>query len=143
MVKGEEWYYYCFSLSGLHLVRSRTLTGLDAAELLPENNIVMAVGQNQTDIWAPELHHYQNHWYIFYAADYNGDNTQHRMYVMRSQTDDPFGAWDAPIKLRFPDDQWAIDGTFFEYEDGRIFLVWSGWESIADASNSKQRLYMT
>lgn len=142
VVKGEDWYYYCFSLSGLHLVRSRTLSGLDAAELQPENNIVMAVGQNQTDIWAPELHHYQNHWYIFYAADYNCDNTQHRMYVMRSQTDDPFGKWDAPVKLRLPDDQWAIDGTFFEYEDGRIFLVWSGWESMADASNSKQRLYI-
>ncbi|MGN0972048.1 MAG: family 43 glycosylhydrolase, partial [Aristaeellaceae bacterium] len=98
---------------------------------------------NQTGLWAPELHHYQEHWYAFYAGDYEDDNTQHRMYVARSVTDDPMGEWETPVKLELPEDQWAIDGTFFEYSDGRIFFIWSGWKNQSQGTSLwKQYLYI-
>lgn len=144
IVQGADGaYYYCFSYEGLHVVRCETLSGMMAAELNPKCVRILEVGKDQTEIWAPELHFYQGHWYCFYAADYNNDNTLHRMYVMRSETDDALGKWSEPVKLELPEDQWAIDGTFFEYADGRIFLIWSGWKNQAQGTSLwKQYLYI-
>lgn len=136
VIRDGDWYYW---YRGMAVARSATLTGLQVTEsggqleALPE----------QTELWAPEMHHYQGHWYVFYAADYENDNTRHRMYAARSVTDDPMGAWERPVKLELPDDQWAIDGTFFEYSDGRIFFIWSGWRNENEGPSLwKQYLYI-
>ncbi len=144
IIKDDDAYYYCRSRGGVQIIRSETLTGLMAAVENPNRINVVFVRENQTEIWAPELHHYQDRWYAFYAADYDKDNTLHRMYVARSVTDDPMGDWEEPVKLGLPDDQWAIDGTFFEYKDGRIFFIWSGWRDKAQGTSLwKQYLYIT
>ena len=136
-------YYYCYSWGGMHIARSETLSGLDAAELNPKCVKLLQAGPNQTELWAPEIFFYQGHWYCVYAADYNNDNRQHRMWIMRSETEDALGEWGAPVKLELPEDQWAIDGTFFEYSDGRIFMVWSGWKNEAQGTSLwKQYLYI-
>lgn len=83
------------------------------------------------DVWAPELHYIQGAFYIYVAMDKNGDNAQHRMYVLkgRSTTDptQPFdvsfvsvGMWKGALmdavsqmvgQITSPDNNWAIDGT--------------------------------
>ena len=144
IIRGDGWYYYCYSWTGMHIARSRTLTGFDGSGLIRDNVKSLNPGYDQTELWAPELHHYQDHWYVFYAADFNNDNTRHRMYVMKSATDDPMGDWEGPVKLNLPEDQWAIDGTFFEFRDGRIFIIWSGWRDNAQGTSLwKQYLYIT
>lgn len=136
-------YYYCYSLGDMYVVRSETLSGLDAAVSNPACTRRLTVAPGQTELWAPELFFYQGHWYCLYAADYNNDNRLHRMWIMRSKTDDALGEWDEPVKLDLPDDQWAIDGTFFEYPDGRIFTIWSGWKNEAEGTSLwKQYLYI-
>src|SRR3546814_5474225 len=40
------------------------------------------------NIWAPELHYLQDKWYIYFAAD-NGQDVNHRMYVMERSSEDP------------------------------------------------------
>lgn len=144
VIQGDGCYYWCYGNgSGVSITRSETLTGLAAAKELSANNKLVPALPAQTEIWAPELHHYQEHWYIFYAADYDSDNTLHRMYAVRSKTDDPLGDWEEPVKLELPEDQWAIDGTFFEYADGRIFFIWSGWRTQSEGSSIwKQYLYI-
>ena len=136
-------YYYCYSLGDMYVVRSETLSGLDAAVSNPACSRRLTVAPDQTELWAPELFFYQGHWYCLYAADYNNDNRQHRMWIMRSETDDALGEWGEPVKLELPEDQWAIDGTFFEYKDGRIFTIWSGWKNEAQGTSMwKQYLYI-
>ena len=145
VIQGDGCYYWCYGAgSGVAITCSETLTGLAAAKELAANNKLVPALPAQTEIWAPELHHYQGHWYIFYAADYDNDNTLHRMYAVRSRTDDPLGDWEEPVKLELPEDQWAIDGTFFEYADGRIFFIWSGWRILSEGSSIwKQYLYIS
>lgn len=140
----DGFYYYCRSWnSGVEIAKSPTLTGIEAYQAHAGSIKNVRVASGQTEIWAPELHFYQNHWYIFYAADYNTDNRLHRMYAIRSETDDALGEWGEPVKLDLPEDQWAIDGTFFENADGRIFHIWSGWKNEAQGTSLwKQYLYI-
>lgn len=144
IVKGDDgFYYYCFSSGGLFIARSRTITGLPGAVLDPSNCVIFNVPDGQTDVWAPELHHYRGSWYLFYAADFVNDNRQHRMYCAKSLTDDPMGGWNPAVKMELPEDQWAIDGTLFPYDDGRLFFIWSGWKDEAEGtSTDTQRLYL-
>src|ERR1051325_7737342 len=67
IVKNGGNYYYIESKdNGIYVYRSTALTS-------PKQNPVKvwtapASGWNETNIWAPELHHIGNHWYIYYAG---------------------------------------------------------------------------
>lgn len=89
------------------------------------------------EVWAPELHFLDGRWYVHFAAS-NGENRNHRMYVLESAGDDPLG----PYTLHGPlytgdhpktgaDNRWAIDGTVLELA-GRRYYLWSGWEGVRD-----------
>ena len=136
---GKDIYYS----THLRLYHVHNITGIMADIANPACLKNLTALPDQTEIWAPEIHYYQGHWYYFYAADYENDNIRHRMYVIKSKTDDPMGEWNMPVKLDLPEDQWSIDGTFFEYKDGRIFFIWSGWRDEAQGSSMwKQYLYI-
>ncbi|QDT74124.1 sulfatase-like hydrolase/transferase [Lacipirellula limnantheis] len=96
-----------------------------------------ATGPYSREVWAPELHHLDDRWYIYVAAD-DGDNRNHLSYVLESKGDDPLG----PYELRGPiytgddpaqkkDNRWAIDATVFEHHKNRL-LIWSGWAADSD-----------
>ncbi|MBB3112853.1 GH43 family beta-xylosidase/uncharacterized protein YjdB/lysophospholipase L1-like esterase [Paenibacillus phyllosphaerae] len=90
------------------------------------------------EIWAPELHFLNGKWYIYFAAD-DGDNFNHRMYVLESDTDNPQGSYTLKGKITDATDKWAIDGTVLKQEDGSLYFVWSGWEGD---TNVRQNLYI-
>lgn len=94
-------------------------------------------GWNSRQIWAPELHYLQGHWYIYYAAS-DGKNANHRMGVLESTTDDPQGPYIDKGMLYTGDDivgktnnRWAIDGTTLQVSD-RLYFIWSGWPDTRD-----------
>src|SRR5689334_17322746 len=94
IVKYGDYYYYCLSrLNGAIWVwRSATLGGLDATA---DKKVIWqapAEGPFSKEVWAPELHFFEGRWYIYFAAD-NGENENHRMYVLQSDTDDVFGSY--------------------------------------------------
>jgi GH43 family beta-xylosidase len=93
-------------------------------------------GFNSDDIWAPELHHIGNRWYIYFAAD-DGKNEHHRMWVLSSTADDPLGPYDSCAQLSTGG--WAIDGTVLTANDGRLYFIWSGWPGSVDGM---QQLYI-
>jgi len=98
-------------------------------------------GWNTQDIWAPELHHLDGAFYIYYAAsttDKPGPNR--RMGVLKCAGPDPINdKWHDAGRLIPPDaDQWAIDGTILE-QNGKRYFIWSGQPSHTD---KKQRLYI-
>jgi GH43 family beta-xylosidase len=88
-------------------------------------------GPYSKDIWAPELHIIDGKWYLYFAAD-DGNDANHRIYVLENSSADPMqGAWTFKGELK-PDDGWAIDPTVFENK-GKWYIVWSGHEGGAQA----------
>ena len=89
------------------------------------------------EIWAPELHFLDGHWYVYLAGS-DGQNKNHRMWALKSKGRDPLGSYTLHGPLYTGDlpetgaaNRWAIDGTILEAETKR-FMVWSGWEDDRD-----------
>ena len=90
------------------------------------------------ELWAPELHYLRGKWYIYVAAD-DGNNANHRMYVLEGDARDPQAGFTFKGKIAAPTDRWAIDATVLEQSDGKLYLIWSGWEGF---ENVAQHLYI-
>lgn len=90
------------------------------------------------EIWAPELHHFDGKWYIYFTAcGHKGDAT-HRNFVLESFSDDPFSEYHVKNKLDDGSNSWGIDLTVLEFKGGR-YCIWSGWENSQKFS---QNLYI-
>jgi len=89
-------------------------------------------------IWAPELHFLQGKWFIYFAAD-DGDNANHRMYVLKGTAADPQAPFKFLGKIAAPTDCWAIDGTVLEMSGGNLYFIWAGWPGKNDGI---QNLYI-
>jgi GH43 family beta-xylosidase len=89
-------------------------------------------------IWAPELHFLQGRWFIYFAAD-DGDNADHRMYVLEGTSADPQAPFRFKGKIAAPTDRWAIDGTILKMPGGKLYFIWAGWPGTNDGV---QNLYI-
>jgi GH43 family beta-xylosidase len=95
-------------------------------------------GLNSAEIWAPEIHKINNVWYIYYAAS-DGNNINHRMWVLENKSENPLqGSWVDKGELKLPDNKWAIDGTVIQHND-KLYFAWSGWEGDV---NIRQNIYI-
>ena len=128
-------YYYCYSLGNGVGVKCADSLG----ELFDsEGRRVYTAPQDcdySSDYWAPELHFLNGRWYIYVCAD-DGENANHRMYVLSCDTHD--GDYVMEGKISDSTDRWAIDGTVLEYKD-ELWFIWSGWEGETDGG---QNLYI-
>lgn len=134
-----EGSYYYTSTSGSNLFIRK---GRNLDELISSERKVVWTPPRGTEyskqLWAPELHHIEGKWYMYFAAD-DGNNINHRMYVIENESADPTeGTWIFRGKVSDPADKWAIDGSVFEYDD-QLYMVWSGWEGDV---NGQQNLYI-
>jgi GH43 family beta-xylosidase len=143
MVKHEGMYYCtCSDGSSITVTPSDTISG-QMFKTAKAKTIFTGALHGLMEIWAPELHFYNGHWYALFAADTDNNNILHRMYAIRSETDDIFGEYGPPALLELPEGQWAIDGTHFEHE-GRLYHIWSGWKNEEEGSSIwRQYLYIT
>ncbi|GAC1658191.1 MAG: hypothetical protein NVS4B3_25360 [Gemmatimonadaceae bacterium] len=105
-------------------------------------------GWNHMNIWAPELHHFGAHWYIYYAAGRAGPPFIHqRAGVLESVADDPQGVY-LDKGMMYTGDSiatgngnvWAIDLTVAQI-NGQLYAVWSGWQANAFTDRTPQQLY--
>jgi GH43 family beta-xylosidase len=97
-----------------------------------------ATGPYSKEIWAPEIHFLQNKWYMYFAAD-DGNNANHRIYVLENDGADPQSSnWVLKGKVNDPSDKWAIDASVFDY-NAQSYLIWSGWEGDVDG---RQDIYI-
>ena len=138
VVKSAGYYYVTHTTgNSIRLYRTQKMSRLSSAEVKtvwtpPET------GMNAENIWAPELHFILDKWYLYYAAD-DGNNENHRIWVLENADPDPFeGTWVDKGQLQLPDDKWAIDGTLFSPGDA-IYFAWSGWEQDV---NDRQNIYI-
>lgn len=95
-------------------------------------------GPYSSGIWAPELHYLNGKWHIYFAAD-DGNNVNHRMYVLEGDSQNPQGSYTFRGKITVAVDRWAIDGTVLMLDDGTMYFLWSGWEGF---ENIRQNLYI-
>jgi GH43 family beta-xylosidase len=136
-------YLWCFSEGnrGIAIHATKSLTSLG------EKHIVWGApdhGPTSREVWAPELHWIQNRWHIYFAPS-NGQNRNHRAYVLRSKTQDPLGEYEihGPLPTgKGPDgispNIWAIDMTPLEH-NGNLYAIWSGWD---EPDSDRQFLYI-
>ncbi len=139
---GDPWvthergrYYYsasgCDGKQDICLKAAHTLLGLKDAPWVVVWTSSNPADPNGDEIWAPEIHKVNGHWFIYYAADGNHENNAHRLFVLRAQTEDPLGAYQeadtgAPHGgLPEANLHWAIDPNVFVAADGKLYLTWS------------------
>lgn len=132
-------YYHCFTEDSLSVsvACADTLDGLENADakliFSPEENT-----EYSKEVWAPELHITDGKCYVYVACD-DGQNCNHRMYVLTNNCDDPMkGEYVMLGKISDGSDRWAIDGTILKH-GCKTYFVWSGWE---ENINISQKLYI-
>ncbi len=88
-------------------------------------------------LWAPELHMIGGKCYI-YVACCDGNNLNHRMYVLYNDSSDPQMPYRNHGKIFDSVDEWAIDTTILHWK-GNMYSVWSGWDG---KPNSSQNIFI-
>ncbi|MBS1948982.1 MAG: glycoside hydrolase family 43 protein [Bacteroidetes bacterium] len=135
--KGGYYYYTNTTAINITLWKTKNIVDLKSAE----KKIIWAppaTGPYSKELWAPEVHHLQGKWYIYFAAD-SGNNVTHRIYVLENASKDPLhGKWTMKGQLNLPDNKWAIDATVFE-NNGKMYVIWSGWK---DDVNGEQDIFI-
>ncbi|MDY7231010.1 family 43 glycosylhydrolase [Hyalangium rubrum] len=140
IVQYNGYYYLVQSINSdtaIAITKSRTLTGLASGNRVtvwtrPSNTGALCCG-----VWAPELLFLNGRFYIYFAAD-DGNNDNHRMYVLESTGTDPQGSYTLKGKISAPTDRWAIDGTVLQV-GASLYFLWSGWDGF---TNIQQNLYI-
>ena len=135
----KDGYYYYTNSSGnrIELWKTRDLADLKHAQhqtiwTPPANTL------HSKEIWAPEVMFLQGKWYAYFAAD-DGDNKNHRMYVLENAAADPLkGEWVFKGQVNDPTNKWAIDGDVITINK-QLYMIWSGWEGD---ENGKQEIFI-
>ncbi len=137
VIRDGDNYYYCYS--GGDGVCVNKIESLD--QITSDGGTKVYTAPKGTayssEYWAPELHKIDGKWYIYVAAD-DGDNYNHRMYVLECTGDDPTEPFKMLGKITDGTDKWAIDGTVLQYK-GECYFIWSGW---AGDVNVAQNIYI-
>jgi GH43 family beta-xylosidase len=131
------YYYTCSSGEKLIIRKGKNLDDLKNSEVKVVWTPPLGTAWSK-ELWAPELHQINGKWYIYFAAD-NGQNKNHRIYVVENSNPDPTsGSWEFRGKISDPSDNWAIDASVFEFRK-KLYMTWSGWEGD---SNGQQNIYL-
>ncbi|MGN6504004.1 MAG: family 43 glycosylhydrolase, partial [Tepidisphaeraceae bacterium] len=72
-------------------------------------------------VWAPEIHYFKGTYWMPYAMNYDG------IGVLKSTSGKPEGPY-VDIKTDGPLVDDAIDASLFEDTDGKIYLLWNGYQ---------------
>lgn len=135
--KDSTYYYTHTTGNNITLYQTKSIAALKNASPVTVW-VPPATGPYSRDIWAPEIHFIQNKWYIYFAAD-DGNNKNHRMYVLENGSANPLnGTWELKGKITDSLDKWAIDGSVFQYNN-QWYFIWSGWEGDEDV---RQDIYI-
>jgi GH43 family beta-xylosidase len=124
---GEGQYYFTASVpeyDRIELRSSTTIQGLGDAEA----HVVWRkhdTGVMGAHIWAPELHHIDGTWYIYFAAGEAEAIWNIRIWVLMNRHADPLqGKWEECGQVRTNWESFALDATTFEHK-GTRYLSWA------------------
>ncbi len=131
ILRHNNGYYFVASVpeyDRLEIRYAATLAALPEAEPVvvwhkPDTGPVSAL------IWAPELHHINGQWVIYFAAaptrEIKDGLFQHRMYALVCSDADPLtGHWQPVRRVHTPLDSFSLDATHFVHQ-GRNWYLWA------------------
>jgi GH43 family beta-xylosidase len=143
VIKEGESYLWCMSENNLGV----SIWVSDRPNSLGRRHVIWRApseGPVSKQVWAPELVKLDDRFYVYFAAS-DGQNRNHRTYVLQSRTADPVGEYTLHGPLYTgdsfetgQDNIWAIDMTVLEH-GGKRFALWSGWDT---ADSDRQYLYI-
>ena len=149
VVRQDGMYYYASSRNnGIWVSKSSKLSDVVTATAT-QVWAAPSTGWNRTNIWAPELHFIDGHWYIYYAGGESGPPfiSQHAG-VLESTGSDALGTYVDKGMLYTGDsagtgtgNRWSIDLTTAQI-GGQRYAVWSGWRQNATTDRTPQQLYI-
>jgi GH43 family beta-xylosidase len=141
----DGYYYFTASVpeyDRIELRRARTIAGLATATAVdvwrkPDT------GPLSDLIWAPEIHHIDGAWYVYFAAapsrEIKDDLFQHRIYVLTSAAEDPLaGQWRVAGRMDTGLDTFCLDATTFRHRGQRYFV----WAQKAPVIPGNSNLYI-
>lgn len=120
-------YYFIATAPKFDRIQLRHATSLQGIPSAEEKTIweKHEAGPMSENIWAPELHRFNNTWYIYFAAGEKGVGGSIRMYVLANESADPLqGEWKELGRVKTARDSFSLDATVFEHKDQR-YLVWA------------------
>lgn len=152
ITKVDGYYYSSFSGAGKNSKNFITITKSKSLIQLGERKIVWVApeeGWNSNCIWAPEIHHFNGKWYIYYAAGKSGPPyIFQRTGVLESVSGNAQGKYVDKGVLQTGSDEndycktiWAIDLTVTTI-NGQLYGIWSGWEENKNTDKTSQHLYI-
>ncbi|MHB1154402.1 MAG: glycoside hydrolase family 43 protein [Eubacteriales bacterium] len=121
----SDGYYYCLFTMGDKLVLHRSSA---FGELLDQDKktIYSAGNEVKACIWAPEMLHFNNKWYIYSSGATEGsDFDSIRMFCLESVTEEPFGDY---IFKAFTDPElYAIDQSlYYDTAADKLYIAYAG-----------------
>ncbi|MBN2316034.1 MAG: family 43 glycosylhydrolase, partial [Sedimentisphaerales bacterium] len=127
-LKHTDGHYYFIATvpeyDRIELRRASTITGLRDAD----PKVIWRkhdTGPMSYHIWAPEIHHINGQWYVYFAAGRAEDIWAIRMYVLECTSSDPLtGQWIEKGQLKTNWESFSLDATTFEHNETR-YLVWA------------------
>jgi GH43 family beta-xylosidase len=82
-------------------------------------------GPMGSHIWAPEIHHINGKWYIYFAAGGAEDVWAIRIYVLENSAANPLeGDWIEKGQLKTDWESFSLDATTFQHQ-GTRYLAWA------------------
>ncbi|CAL8144672.1 unnamed protein product [Orchesella dallaii] len=90
---------------------------------------------NRANLWAPEMHVIRGEIFIYFTMDDGVADANHRMYVIKADTNDPMGIWSSAVRLLPEEDIYAIDGTVLQYGNGELYFIWTGFPDPPGSMN--------
>ncbi|WP_308637646.1 glycoside hydrolase family 43 protein [Paenibacillus silvisoli] len=126
MYRHTDGFYYFMVTCGdrLDLYRSKAMSGVASA---PKTTIWLPPdeGPGSRELWAPEIHHMQGKWYVYFTASAGGGDATRKVYVLENESDDPTkGSWTqkGAVNTALP----GLDGTVLEH-DGKLYFMYAGY----------------
>jgi GH43 family beta-xylosidase len=108
----------------IEIRRTRDLNRLSTAE----TKVIWrkhATGPMSKHIWAPEIHHIDGKWYIYFTASSVDAIWEIRPQVLMNESADPFtGEWKELGQLKTGWESFSLDGTTFVH-GGKRYFAWT------------------
>ncbi|GGX96026.1 glycoside hydrolase family 43 protein [Pseudoduganella dura] len=130
----DGYYYFTATVpeyDRIELRRARSLDGIGKGE----SRVVWrkhAAGPMSFHIWAPELHHIDGRWYLYFTAGRADAPLDIRLYVLENAAANPLeGQWIERGQLRTGWESFSLDATTFAL-DGQRYLLWTQRPPTAD-----------
>ncbi|THV30803.1 family 43 glycosylhydrolase [Glycomyces paridis] len=120
-------YYFTASVPAYDRIVMRRSTTVQGLATAPEVTVWSkhASGPMSHHIWAPELHHIDGRWYLYFAAGRADDIWAIRMYALENASADPMsGTWTEKGRIVTPRDSFSLDATTFT-DGGTRYLCWA------------------